>query len=135
MDMHSAGLGGRLPTYIAELVKHRTLSVKIGNYVSERKVQQNRVPQGNVLSVTLFALKINNIIGQIPKDPHFHYSLYEDDLQIGYHHTDTNVIQRAIQQFTKKYAHGLVIMDLNSHPKNVRLHTSIYCKVCILVLI
>ena len=98
MDMHRVSLSGRLPIYIAEFLKHRTLNVKIGNYMSERKVQQNGVPQGSVLSVTLFALKINGIIGQIPKDRHFHYSLYVDDLQTGYHHTDTNVIQRALQQ-------------------------------------
>ena len=58
---------------------------------------QNGVPQGSVLSLTLFALKINDIINQIPKDPNFHYSLYEDDHQIGYHHMDINVIQRALQ--------------------------------------
>ena len=66
--------------------------------MSESKVQQNRVPQGSVLSVTLFALKINDIICQIPKNPHFHYSLYVDDLQFGYHNTDTNVVQLALQQ-------------------------------------
>ena len=48
--------------------------------MSGRKVQQIGVPQGSVLSVTLFALKINDIIGQIPKDLHFHYSLYVDDV-------------------------------------------------------
>ena len=79
MDMHRVGLSRRLHIYIAEFLKHRTLSVKIGNYMSERKVQQNGVPQGSVLSVTLFALKINAIIGQIPKGPHFHYSLYLED--------------------------------------------------------
>ena len=79
MDMHRVGLRRRLHIYKAEFLKHRTLSVKIGNCMSERKIQQNGVPQGSVLSVTLFALKINDIIGQIPKGPHFHYSLYLED--------------------------------------------------------
>ena len=59
MDMHTAGLRGRLPIFITKFLKHRTLSVRIGNYTSPKKEQQNGVPQGSVvLSVTLFALKI-----------------------------------------------------------------------------
>ena len=60
-DMHNVGLRGRLPLYIAEFLKHRTLSVRIGNHISEKREQQNGVPQGSVLSVTLFALKINDV--------------------------------------------------------------------------
>ena len=53
MDVHRVGLRVRVPVYIAEFLKHRILSVKIGNHMSERKVQQNGVPQSSVLSVTL----------------------------------------------------------------------------------
>ena len=48
-------------------------------------------------SRTLFALKISEIVTVIQPDPRFHISLYVDDLQIGYHHTDLNVIQRKMQ--------------------------------------
>ena len=72
------------------------------NHISANKQQQNEVPQGSVLSVILFALKINNVINQIPEDLQFHYSLFVDDLQIGYHHTDTKVIEQVLQQWMNK---------------------------------
>ena len=70
--------------------------------------------------MTLFALKINDIINQIPNDPNFHYSLYVDDLQVGHHHMDINVIQRALQQCIDKFIHGLMITDLSSHRQKCR---------------
>ena len=53
-DMHNVGRRGRLPLYIAEFLKHRTRSVRIGNHLSEKREQQNGVPQVSVMSVTLF---------------------------------------------------------------------------------
>ena len=96
-DLHSAGLRGRLPMFIESFMRARTMSVRIGEWNSEEKTLQNGVPQGSVLAVTLFALKINNILSVIPSDPNFHVSLYVDDLQIGYHHTDINIIQEKMQ--------------------------------------
>ena len=55
--------------------------VRIVNQVSEKREQQNEVPQGSVLSVSLLAFKVNDIINKIPKYPNLHYSLYVDDLQ------------------------------------------------------
>ena len=79
--------------FIEIFMRARTISVRIGEWNSEEKTLQNGVPQGSVLAVTLFALKIKNILSVIPSDPNFHISLYVDDLQIGYHHTDINIIQ------------------------------------------
>ena len=80
--MHKAGLGGSLssactrPIFITKFPKDRKASVGIVNYTSPKKEQQNGIPHGSVLLVILFALKINSILSQIPKDPRFHYSLY-----------------------------------------------------------
>ena len=48
------------------------------------------VPQGAVLSVLLFALRINGIskVMPVPMQPNFIFSLYVDNLQIGYSHPD-----------------------------------------------
>ena len=37
MDMHTAGLKGRLPIFTTKFLKHGTLSVRIGNYTSPKK--------------------------------------------------------------------------------------------------
>ena len=55
------------------------------------------VPQGCVLSVTLFAIKINGIISNIPNDSRYHYSLYVDDFQLAYRHHDLKIIENKLQ--------------------------------------
>ena len=55
------------------------------------------MPQGSVLAVTLFVLRVNNIMTLIPSDNRFHASLYVDDLQVGYHHSDLDIIQQQLQ--------------------------------------
>ena len=96
MDMHQVRLGEDCLYTLQS--SSNTEHCRVGNHISTKEQQQNGVPQGSVLSVTLYALKINNIINEIPKDPRFHYSLYVDDLQIGYHHADTKIIEHVLQQ-------------------------------------
>jgi hypothetical protein len=97
-DLHAMGLRGRLPKYIAEFLTDRYFRVQVDNHQSDRYVQQEGVPQGCVLSVTLFAIKINQISTMIPQDQRFHSSLYVDDLQIAYRHSDLNVIKTKMQE-------------------------------------
>ena len=75
---------GLLPKYIAEFLKTRKFKVKVGNGISNEHEQENGVPQGAVLSVLLFALKMNNVTRCFPSNERFMYSLYVDDLQISY---------------------------------------------------
>jgi ribonuclease HI len=96
-DLHKCGLRGRLPKYIAAFLSKRRLRVKIDNHLSDQKDIENGVPQGSVLSVTLFAIKINQITKHIPKDPRFSISLYVDDLQVGYRSTDLTTIGYKLQ--------------------------------------
>ena len=69
----------------------------MGNYLSDSRQQVNGVPQ-SVLSVTLFALRINSIARVIPTDSRVIASLYVNDLQIGIRHSNLNVIQEEMQQ-------------------------------------
>ena len=96
-DLHMIGLRGRLPLYIQEFLAHRYFRVRIGNTYSDWYSQEQGVPQGGVLSVTLFAIKINGLASQIPKDPRFVASLYVDDFQISYRHSDLNQVQDKLQ--------------------------------------
>ena len=64
-DLYGVGLRRRLLQYLGEFLKNRSFRVKIDQVLSTRFCQETRVPQGGVLSVTLFALKIRQITGQI----------------------------------------------------------------------
>ena len=68
---------------------------KIGNTKSEEYAQEQGVPQGSVLSVTLFLVAINDIVDEIPRD--VCRSLYADDLVIYYSASNINLIERKLQ--------------------------------------
>ena len=79
-DLFDLGLRGNLPIFIKNFLKLRRFQVRLGTILSDFYLQEEGVPQGSVLSVTLFSLKINNILKQLPST--VYGSLYEDDLQI-----------------------------------------------------
>ena len=54
------------------------------------------VPQGSILSVTLFSVKINNIVKSVC--PGVECFLYVDDLCIGYRSKQIHTIERQLQQ-------------------------------------
>lgn len=101
-DLQKIGLRGRLPNYISQFLENRNFRVQINNHFSNPKIQEEGVPQGSVLSVTLFAIKINDLAKQLPNDPRLHTSLYVDDFQMGYSHSDLSVIQTKINSFLQK---------------------------------
>ena len=61
-DLHSAGLRGRLPEFISSFLNDRHFKVRIGALLSDEFEQEMGVPQGCILSVRLFCLKINSIV-------------------------------------------------------------------------
>ena len=81
-DLHDAGLRGHLPTFISKFLSNRRFSVRIGGTLSDIYNQEEGVPQGSILSVTSFSLKINSIVGCLLQD--IEYSLYVDDFLICY---------------------------------------------------
>ena len=78
--LSSAGLCGPLPTFLANFLSERTFRVKVGTSMSDLAVQHEGVPQGSVLSCTLFALAINGLASCMP--PSIDTSLYVDDFAI-----------------------------------------------------
>ena len=61
-DLHDAGLWGRLPLFIAGFLCDRKFQVRVGGCYSKLYEQETGIPQGSILSVTLFCLKINSIV-------------------------------------------------------------------------
>ena len=56
-DLHGFGLRGCLPNVLQD----RSFKVRVGSTFSDSHPQEMGAPQGSILSVTLFSVKINSI--------------------------------------------------------------------------
>ena len=94
------GIHGKMLKFIHNYLEDRYIKVKIGKTVSSIERTQVGVPQGGVLSATLFNISINTILDDLP--PGIKGSLYADDLVI-YHtskriQTSARTLQNAIKK-------------------------------------
>ena len=99
-DIHKLGLRGRLPTFIENFLADRTMQVRVGSSLSDYYDQEQGVPQGGVLSTTLFSIKINDIVkclGNLTD-----CSLDVDDFCICYRSKSMATIERQLQQNLNK---------------------------------
>ena len=71
----------------------------MGKVFSEEKEQEMGVPQGSVLSVTLFNIKINNIVKNI--NGRTNCALYVDDFLICYRARNMNHIEIYLDKLSK----------------------------------
>ena len=78
----------------------RFFRVRVGNTVSGAREQEMGVPQGCILSVTLFSVKINSIVKAIC--PGVDCSLDVDDFVICFRSRNMNIIERQLQQCLNK---------------------------------
>ena len=99
-DLHDFGLRGRLPIFIAAFLDERLFRVRVGNTLSGAREQEMGVPQGCILSVTLFSIKINSIVKAI--NPGVDCSLYVDDFVICFCSRNMDIIERQLQQCLNK---------------------------------
>ena len=95
--LHNFEFRGELPLFIKAFLRNRKFQVKVGNTLSSLYRQEEGVPQGSVLSVTLFALSINSVAIVIPKDVLF--ALFVDDLSLSFaaSHIGLAVAERKLQ--------------------------------------
>ena len=95
-DIHKLGLRGSLFTFIENFLADRAMQVRVGSSLSDYYDQEQGVPQGGVLSTTLFSIKINDIVkclGNLTD-----CSLYVDDFCICYRSKSMATIERQLQQ-------------------------------------
>lgn len=90
------GLQGNILIFIQNFLKTRIIRVKANGTLSEPKSIQNGVPQGSILSVTLFLLAINEIISIVP--PPAKTYLFADDLTILYKGKTETITQKFLQE-------------------------------------
>ena len=99
-DLHNTGLRGNLPLFIQNFLDDRTFQVRLGTVLSDTHEQEMGVPQGSVLSVTLFSLKINSIVSCLSTGTDC--SLYVDDFLISYRSSYMPAIERQLQLVLNK---------------------------------
>ena len=79
-QLHLLGFRGHLPLFLSNFLASRTFSVDLRGARSSSFEQHEGVPQGSVLSTTLFLLAVNSFAGVLP--PSVRCSLYVDDFAI-----------------------------------------------------
>ena len=94
-DMHESGLRGHLPVFVENFMRDREFNVRIGTTMSDNFIQEMGVPQGSIISPTLFNLKINSITKCLLQN--VEPSLYVDDFLISYRSKNLNSIKRKLQ--------------------------------------
>ena len=94
-DLHGFGLRGRLPIFISNCLQDRSFKIRVGSTFSDSHPQEMGVPQGSILSVTLFSVKINSITQCLKLG--VDCSLYVDDFQVCYRSSNMSIIERQLQ--------------------------------------
>ena len=95
LDLFKVGLRGYLPIFISKFLENRHFRVRVGSTLSDQFNQETGVPQGSILSVTLFNLKINSIVNCIR--PGIDSSLYVDDFLACARSQQMRSIERQLQ--------------------------------------
>ena len=95
-QLHKFGLRGNLPVIIQDFLSNRKFKVKVSNKLSDSFEQEMGVPQGGVLSCTLFSIAINTVVKEITGFTN--YSIYVDDKRIAYAHSDPKTCETRLQQ-------------------------------------
>uniref|UniRef100_A0A1Y1KBA2 Reverse transcriptase domain-containing protein n=1 Tax=Photinus pyralis TaxID=7054 RepID=A0A1Y1KBA2_PHOPY len=78
--LHNWGLRGNLPAFIKNFLSHRTFRTRIGDTLSQIHTMENGIPQGSVMSCTLFLIAVDDLVSSIQKP--LNACLYVDDLII-----------------------------------------------------
>lgn len=97
---HRAGIRGHLGFYLQDFLRERRFRVRVGSSFSAEKVQSEGVPQGSVISCTLFLLALNDIVADLPAD--VYSSLYVDDLMLFASSRHLPVLGRRLQRAINK---------------------------------
>jgi len=95
--IHQAGLRGGMARFIINFLEERTFKVKTNSIHSGSQRQHEGIPQGSVISPTLFILSVNKLIKLITNHQRFQKSLFIDDLQVSYRDADLQNVKEHLQ--------------------------------------
>ena len=99
-DLHELGVKGRLANFLESFLAERSIQVRVGSTLFDTFKLSQGVPQGSILSTTLFNIKINSIMNCL--DPKTDGSLYVDDFCMCHRSKSMRTIERHLQQCINK---------------------------------
>jgi ribonuclease HI len=99
-DLHNSGLRGKMPLFIKNFLANRVFRVRLGTVLSDLHSQEMGVPQGSILSVSLFLMKINSIAKVV--NAGIDSSLFVDDFSITCSSSNMTTIERQMQNCLNK---------------------------------
>ena len=79
-SVRKMGIKGRMVAFIKNYLEDRYFRSKVGNYLSERRTQEEGTPQGSVMSALLFIIAIDSIKDKIPNE--ILKTAFADDLSL-----------------------------------------------------
>ena len=92
--LHKLGLRGHLANFIINFLTNRIFQVRCGTTLSTQTPQDQGLPQGSVLSPTLFLVMINDMCSSLK---YAKYSLFADDVAIWSTHKDLYRAEERVQ--------------------------------------
>ena len=116
-ELCGLGIKGNLLKFLKNFLTDRFIKVKVGNKISSPFKQEEGVPQGSILSVTLFSIAINKILSNI--GPPVHCSLLVDNLAIYCTSYDAVSACRHLQTAIDIYVNGQTKMVLSFLPRKL----------------
>ena len=111
--LYNLGLRGNLRNFIKSFLSNRQFRIQIGSTFSNLYKQEEEVPQGSILSVTLFNIKINSITKCLT--PEIDGYLYVDDFCITARSKYMRTAECQLQQCIHKIIHW--IQDIQKQNK------------------
>ena len=108
-ELHEMGVKGRLPLFIDNILNGRKFEVHLDNTHFSLNPLEEGVPQGSILSPTLFTVKINSIVDALPEG--IEKFLYVDDLAVFCQSSNMAIIERRLQGCLDKL---VTVADENS---------------------
>jgi hypothetical protein len=97
------GIKGNMYNYIQNFMTERYFSVQVKNDVSDKFEQQNGIPQGAVISPTIFTIMVNDL-GEECTDLKNHLSQFADDSAIWRTGRNLQHTSKALQKQLDKVA-------------------------------
>lgn len=104
------GLSPRTIRYITKFLKERYVNIKIGNYTSPTYKLTAGVPQGAILSPTLFNIAMKDLPPLLHQITHLKFALYADDITLWCTHGSPGEQEQTLQSgldTIKDYLDGL----------------------------
>lgn len=97
------GIEGNMIKYIESFLSNRKFQVEVGNTRSETKTQENGIPQGAVMSCTLFLIAMHSIVRKYRKSKNnIKILVYADDILIIAIGQDKKALRKTVQKIVTK---------------------------------